>query len=218
MTNQIYIAPSVLAADFGNLTGEIASVVEAKADWIHIDVMDGCFVPPITFGGDKVTQVAKSVKNIFCDVHLMIVEPERQFEALKKAGADRIIVHQEACPHLHRVISQINSMGIKSGVAVNPGTPVETLLDVLDIIDLALVMTVNPGWGGQPFINSCLNKIKTLSSYIQSRNLKTIIEVDGGVDDKTAILCKQAGATALVAGSYVFNSKDRAKAIQSLRN
>jgi ribulose-phosphate 3-epimerase len=180
--------------------------------------MDGCFVPPITFGGDKVTQEAKSVKNIFCDVHLMIVEPERQFEALKKAGADRIIVHQEACPHLHRVISQINSMGIKSGVAVNPGTPVETLLDVLDIIDLALVMTVNPGWGGQPFINSCLNKIKTLSSYIQSRNLKTIIEVDGGVDDKTAILCKQAGATALVAGSYVFNSKDRAKAIQSLRN
>jgi ribulose-phosphate 3-epimerase len=217
MSKKIIVAPSVLAADFGNLKSEINSVIRAGADWIHIDVMDGSFVPPITFGGDRVCSVVRSIDNTFCDVHLMINNPQNHFETLKKSGANLITVHQEVCPHMHRTLQEIKSLGIKAGVAINPGTPVETIYEILELADLILVMTVNPGWGGQKFIPTTLSKIKKLSDHIKNKNLNTIIQVDGGVDKDTAIECIKHGATSLVAGSYIFNSPDRTAAINSLR-
>lgn len=211
------IAPSVLAADFTQLARDIEMVNQSDADWFHLDVMDGRFVPNITFGM-MIIEAIKKLATKPLDVHLMIVEPERYIEDFRKAGADIITVHVEACPHLHRTLQQIRATGAKAGVALNPHTPVSMVEDILEDADLFCLMSVNPGFGGQKFIYRTLNKIKTLRSMLDEHNLETHIEIDGGVGLQNAEIILQAGADVLVAGSSVFAAQDPTKTIHALKN
>jgi ribulose-phosphate 3-epimerase len=212
----VKIAPSILSANFAKLGEEIKDVETGGADWIHIDVMDGHFVPNITMG-PLVVEAVRPVTKLPLDVHLMIENPDQYLEAFAKAGADYISVHAEACRHLHRTIQHIRSLGVKPGVVINPATPVEWIAPILQDVDLVLLMTVNPGFGGQAFIESVVPKIAQVRSLAEEQGLKLEIEVDGGINPETAQKCKHAGATVLVAGSNVYKSKSRKKAIQALK-
>ncbi|WP_207510249.1 ribulose-phosphate 3-epimerase [Longitalea luteola] len=210
------VAPSFLSANFLNLEADCKMINESEADWVHLDVMDGRFVPNITFGPMIIEFIRKATPKV-CDVHLMIVEPEKYVEDFKKAGADHITVHLEACTHLHRNIEQIKSLGIQAGVALNPHTPVELLKDILHDLDLVLIMSVNPGFGGQKFIQQTLQKITTLRRMIDEKGLATKIEIDGGVTLQNAPDIIKAGAHVLVAGNTVFKSKDPKDTIAQLK-
>lgn len=210
------VAPSLLSADFGNLNRDIEMVNASQADWFHLDIMDGVFVPNISFGFPIVTQVKKLAKKPL-DVHLMIIDPDRYLEKFKEAGADILTVHYEACTHLHRTLSQIRNLGMKAGISVNPHTPVELLSEILGEADLVLIMSVNPGFGGQKFITNSYRKIERLREMIDSQNLNTLIEVDGGVDANNASQLYKAGANVLVAGNAVFKAEDPISMIESLK-
>jgi ribulose-phosphate 3-epimerase len=212
----IKIAPSILSANFASLGEEIRDVEQGGADYIHVDVMDGHFVPNITIG-PLVVEAIRPVTKLPLDVHLMIEQPDRYIPAFAKAGADYLSVHVEACPHLHRTIHLIKEHGVKAGVVLNPHTPVEMIQHIIADVDLVLLMTVNPGFGGQKFIPSVLPKIRQVAEFIKERNLSVEIEVDGGINAETARLCVEAGANVLVAGSAIYNERDRAAAIRALR-
>jgi len=213
----VKIAPSILSADFARLGDEIRDVEKGGADWIHVDVMDGHFVPNITIG-PLIVDAIRPVTKLPLDVHLMIEDPDRYIPQFAKSGADWITVHQEACRHLHRSLYLIKEQGVKAGVVLNPATPLATIEHVLTDLDMVLLMTVNPGFGGQKFIHNVVPKIKELRRMLDERGLGHVeIEIDGGVNAETARLCTQAGATVLVAGNAVFNQADRAQAIAAVR-
>ncbi|MBD1371385.1 ribulose-phosphate 3-epimerase [Hazenella sp. IB182357] len=212
----IKIAPSILSADFANLGAEIKEVEEAGADWIHLDVMDGHFVPNITIG-PLIVEAIRPHTTLPLDVHLMIEQPERYINQFARNGADYITVHQEACPHLHRTIYQIKEQGVKAGVVLNPATPISAIESILPDLDLVLLMTVNPGFGGQSFITSVLTKIQQLRMQIEAMGLEIDIEVDGGINQKTAADVVAAGANVLVAGSAIFGEADRKRALQAIK-
>jgi ribulose-phosphate 3-epimerase len=214
MANLIKIAPSLLTADLSRLGDEVRAAEAAGADYIHLDVMDGHFVPPITFGPLVVAAVSK-VTTLPLDVHLMIERPERQLDDFAKAGATILTVHVEACPHLHRVLQQIRGLDCRPGVCLNPATPLVAIEEVLGDVDQVMVMGVNPGWGGQKFIPSTLDKVRRLRSMLDERGLGADIEIDGGVKADNAPSCAAAGARVLVAGSAVFN--DKASVAENMR-
>ena len=211
------IAPSVLAADFANIQRDIEMLNKSNADWIHVDVMDGVFVPNISFGFPVIEAIKKYATKPL-DVHLMIVQPEKYIEAFKKAGADILTVHYEACPHLHRTIQQIKAAGMKAGVALNPHTSVDLLDDIIADLDLVCIMSVNPGFGGQKFIENTYHKVTKLQLLIAKNNSKAVIEIDGGVTDANAEKLCAAGASVLVAGSFVFNAPNPIQTIADLKN
>lgn len=211
------IAPSLLFADFLHLERDCQMLNESETDWFHLDVMDGRFVPNISFGPMIVEFIRKTTTKI-CDVHLMILEPEKYAEAFKNAGADHLSVHIEACPHLHRNIQQIKSLGMKAGVAINPHTPIEDLSEIIRDIDQVIVMSVNPGFGGQKFIPHTINKIQQLRNLINETGSKALIEIDGGVTIENASEIVRAGADVLVAGNAVFKSEDPKLAIKKLKH
>ncbi len=216
MTSKI-IAPSILAADFANLQRDIEMINKSDADWFHIDIMDGVFVPNISFGMPVLKAIKKHTTKTI-DVHLMIIDPDRYIDTFAKIGAHILTVHYEACPHLHRTIQAIKANGMKAGVALNPHSNISLLEDVINDIDLVCVMSVNPGFGGQHFIENTYQKVKSLKSLIKSKNADTRIEVDGGVTDQNAQKLFDVGADILVAGSYIFNASNPLEAISSLKS
>jgi ribulose-phosphate 3-epimerase len=212
----VKIAPSILSADFANLGEEILDVEKGGADYIHVDVMDGHFVPNITIG-PLIVEAIRPITKLPLDVHLMIENPDQYIEAFAKSGADYITVHVEACRHLHRTIQHIKSLGVKAGVVLNPATPVESIHHIIGDIDMVLLMSVNPGFGGQKFIPEVLPKIRKVKEMAEKKGIELEIEIDGGVNPETAKQCIEAGANVLVAGSAIYNEKDRARAISLIR-
>ncbi len=215
MKNTI-IAPSVLAADFANLQRDIEMINNSSADWFHIDIMDGVFVPNISFGMPVLAAIAKHAKKTI-DVHLMIVDPDRYIKTFADLGANYLTVHYEACPHLHRTIQAIKAEGMKAGVVLNPHTSVDLLEDVINDLDMVLLMSVNPGFGGQSFIENTYDKVRKLKALIERKGASTLIEIDGGVTNKNAAQLVEAGADALVAGSFVFNAENPIQTIADLK-
>lgn len=217
MEKRIYIAPSILSADLLKLEQQVSQVIRNGADMIHVDVMDGHFVPNLTFGPNMV-EALKKIVDIPLDVHLMIDNPDLYLEDYAKAGANILTVHQEACLHLHRTIQKIHQLGMKAGVSVNPATPVSLLSDIIEEVDLVLIMSVNPGFGGQKFIRSSLEKIAKVKTMAETAGRNIMIEVDGGINPETAKLAVEKGANVLVAGNAVFKQADFKVAMEALRN
>lgn len=210
-----FIAPSLLSADFGNLKKDIEMVNKSQAHWFHLDIMDGVFVPNISFGFPVISHIKKYAAKPL-DVHLMIVDPDRYLEEFQAAGADILTVHYEACPHLHRTLQKIRSLGMKAGVSVNPHTPVSLLADVITEVDLVLIMSVNPGFGGQKYISNSSEKVTELKQIIKAKKSKALIEIDGGIDNTNAAILAKQGVDIFVAGNYIFKSKNPLKTIEEL--
>lgn len=211
------IAPSILAADYANFASELHRIDASGAEYVHIDIMDGQFVENISFGADVVASMRKHSKLVF-DCHLMVVKPERYISAYAQAGADIMTIHLESTLHIHAALQKIKASGMKAGVAINPGTPVSSLLPLLDLVDQVLIMTVNPGFGGQDFIPTTMEKVAELVKYKSERQLDFDIEVDGGIDDKTIIEAKKAGANIFVAGSYLFRGDNMSNKVTLLKD
>ena len=213
---QVRIAPSLLSVDFGRLAEQLTMIEAGGADWLHVDVMDGVFVPNLTFGA-KIIETCKRLTKLPLDVHLMVVEPEKYFDSFAKAGASVLTIHQEAAPHLHRQVSRIKELGCAAGVVINPATPVESLRDIAAELDLVLIMSVNPGYGGQSFIPASVDKIRRTRALLSETGSKAALEVDGGIARETIKACWEAGADTFVAGHAIFSAKDPQAEINALR-